>query len=312
MNKKTIFAAAVLPLLGIAVLTAKYNGGVRPPADLRDAVAESAIESLKTAGGEADINIPEPKAAAVNDPSTGAPAKPAEWVTISGGKFTMGTDSGEEGFEDANPAHEVTVKTFQMAKTAVTVAQYAECVSKGACTEPGTSSYCNWGKTGLGSHPVNCVNWDQAQQYAKFKGARLPSEAEFEYAATSGGKNQKYPWGNDEPTCDKAVMYGNGGYGCGKNSTMPVCSKTAGNTAQGLCDMAGNVWQWVQDKYQDSYKGVPADGSASEGAGSGRVLRGGSFYDYGAIYLRADYRRNGYVPGRRNVDFGFRLVRSSH
>ncbi|HBB65798.1 MAG TPA: hypothetical protein DCZ93_00570, partial [Elusimicrobia bacterium] len=81
---------------------------------------------------------------------------------------------------------------------------------------------------------------------------------------------------------------------------------------QGLCDMAGNVWQWVQDKYQDSYKGVPADGSASEGAGSGRVLRGGSFYDYGAIYLRADYRRNGYVPGRRNVDFGFRLVRSSH
>ena len=299
MDKRIMFAAAV-PLLGIAVLTAKYNGGVRPPADLRDAVADSAIESLKASGGEADINIPEPNAAAVNDPSTGAPAKPAEWVTISGGKFTMGTDSGEEGFEDANPAHEVTVKTFQMAKTAVTVAQYAECVSKGACTEPGTSSYCNWGKTGLGSHPVNCVNWDQAQQYAKFKGARLPSEAEFEYAATSGGRNQKYPWGNEEPTSELAVF--------NTDRTMPVCSRPKGNTAQGLCDMSGNVWQWMQDKYRGSYKGAPTDGSAFESAGSHRVVRGGSFFFNAASYLRAGCRGNG-VPGFPDVHVGFRLAR---
>ncbi|HAH31327.1 MAG TPA: Sulphatase-modifying factor protein, partial [Elusimicrobia bacterium] len=122
--------------------------------------------------------------------------------------------------------------------------------------------------------------------------------------------NQKYPWGNDKPTCDKAVMYGNGDYGCGKNSTMPVCSKTAGNTAQGLCDMAGNVWQWVQDKYQDSYKGAPVDGSAFDVAGADRVVRGGTFDDDVASLLRADYRGS-IFPGYRGGGIGFRLVRSS-
>lgn len=103
--------------------------------------------------------------------------------------------------------------------------------------------YCNSDKPGRQLHPVNCVDWEQANQYAKFKGARLPSDAEYEYAATSGGKNQKYPWGNEDETCDKAVMSGKGDYGCGSEATMPVCSKPAGNTAKGLCDMVGNVWQ---------------------------------------------------------------------
>jgi len=161
-------------------------------------------------------------------------ATPIDWVSIPGGKFTMGTTSTEQDFVNAKPVREVAIKTFEMAKTAVTVEQYAECVSKGLCTEPAASAlHCNWGKPGRQLHPVNCVDWNQAQAYARFKSARLPTEAEWEYAATSGGRNQKYPWGNDEPTCDKAVMNGNGGYGCGTNSTMPVCSKPKGNTAQG-------------------------------------------------------------------------------
>jgi iron(II)-dependent oxidoreductase len=290
------------------------------PSDFRDAVADNGkFDTSIPVFDESSGNIPEPKAAAVKginkgyvaglDPSAGVPTKPVEFISIPGGKFTMGTDSGEKGFEDAKPIHEVAIKTFDMSKTAVTVEQYAECVIKGGCTEPGTGAYCNWGVTGRQLHPVNCVDWDQASKYAKFKGGRLPSESEWEYAATSGGKNQKYPWGNDEPTCDKAVMYGNGSYGCGKDSTMPVCSKTAGNTVQGLCDMAGNVWQWVQDKYQDSYKGAPVDGSAFEGAGSSRVLRGGSFYFIDASFLRAEYRTY-FDPGGRGGDTGFRLVRS--
>ena len=230
-----------------------------------------------------------------------APSKPIEWVTISGGKFTMGTTSAEQGFEDAKPIREVTIKTFDIAKTAVTVAQYAECGVKNNCTTPRTGDYCNWGKTGRQLHPVNCVDWDQAQAYAKFKGARLPSEAEWEYAATSGGRNQKYPWGNEEPTSELAVF--------NTNSTMPVCSKPKGNTAQGLCDMSGNVWQWMQDDYQYSYGNAPVDGSAFEGAGSYyRVVRGGSFNFNGASYLRADYR-NYFNPGFRDDLVGFRLAR---
>jgi len=242
--------------------------------------------------------------------AAGEPATPIEWISISGGKFTMGTDSGEKGFEDVKPIHEVAIKAFDMSKTAVTVGQYAKCVIKGKCTEPGAGEYCNWGKAGRQLHPVNCVDWGQAKKYARFKGGRLPSESEWEYAATSGGKNQKYPWGNEDATCDKAVMYGNGGNGCGTNSTMPVCSKTAGNTAQGLCDMAGNVWQWVQDKYQNSYTGASADGSAFEGAGSSRVLRGGSFFTQDAWDLRAGNRARG-DPGDRYGSIGFRLARSS-
>src|SRR3989339_1084511 len=110
-----------------------------------------------------------------NGPSAGVPTQPVEWVTINGGKFTMGTDSGEKGFENAKPIHEVAIKTFDMSKTAVTVEQYAECVIKGGCTEPGTGYYCNWGVAGQQLHPINCVGWDQASKYAKFKGGRMPS-----------------------------------------------------------------------------------------------------------------------------------------
>jgi len=315
--KKYILAAVIVTAAGVGYIKSSHRN---IPADLRDAVADNGkFDTSIPVFDKSSGNIPEPKAAAVkginkgyvagNDPSAGVPSKPIEWVAINGGKFTMGTDSGEKGFEDAKPIHEVAIKTFDMSKTAVTVEQYAECVIKGGCTEPATGDYCNWGVAGRQLHPINCVDWDQASKYAKFKGGRLPSESEWEYAATSGGKNQKYPWGNDEPTCDKAVMYGNGGSGCGKNSTMPVCSKTAGNTAQGLCDMAGNVWQWVQDKYQDSYKGAPTDGSAFEAAGSYRVLRGGSFFTYDARGLRADFR-NYLDPGYRPDYIGFRLVRS--
>ena len=319
--KKYVLAVMIVTAAGFAYVN---NSHRNIPSDIRDAVADdvksrdfdTTIPAIEKGKG----NVPVPEVVpgehgrgyvAANDPSAGAPSVPIEWVTIPGGKFAMGTDSGEKGFEDAKPVHEVTIKTFDMSKTLVTVEQYAECVIKGGCTEPATGDYCNWGVTGRQFHPVNCVEWDQASEYAKFKGARLPSESEWEYAATSGGKNQKYPWGNDKPTCDKAVMYGNGGYGCGARSTMPVCSKTAGNSAQGLCDMAGNVWQWVQDKYRNSYKGAPVDGSAFEEAeGSYWVVRGGSFYADDFRLVRADYRfSHGYgVPGGR-FGFGFRLAR---
>ena len=288
--KRILIAAVMLGLAGGAY-AADFGdlGGVKA----------AGLKALAAAEG---IVVPEVNKGYVagNDAVVGTPSKPVEYITINGGEFPMGTDSGEKGFEDAKPIHEVSIKTFGMSKTAVTVEQYAECVIKGGCTDPATGAYCNWGKTGRQFHPVNCVDWNQAQAYAKFKGARLPSEAEFEYAATSGGKNQKYPWGNEEPTSELAVFHTNG--------TMPVCSKPKGNTAHGLCDMSGNVWQRMQDKYQDSYEGASVDGSAVEGAGSARVVRGGSFNIGGARYLRAD-GRNYYGPGGRRGSIGFRLVR---
>lgn len=229
-----------------------------------------------------------------------APDLQHKWVTIPAGTFSMGTMEAGMIFADARPVREVRVKAFKMSKTPVTVAQYAECVAKARCTAPAAGGRCNWGVPGRETHPVNCVDWGQARAYAGFIGARLPSEAEWEYAATSGGKKRKYPWGDALPSEELAPLSPAG--------TAPVCFTPAGNTEQGLCDMAGNVWQWVQDGYRDSYSGAPEDGSAAGVAGSGRVLRGGSFSSLDARDLRVEYRRLG-APGERPFNAGFRLAR---
>jgi len=217
----------------------------------------------------------------------------------------------EDGDSDEMPVHIVMVPTFEMGKTQVTVDQYRACVDAGACTAPSTSEWCNWGQSDRGKHPINCVDWHQAQAYAKWAGGRLPSEAEWEYAARSGGRDWKYPWGNENATCERAVMDDGSGNGCGRgNTTWPVCSKPKGNTTHGLCDMAGNVWEWVQDWYHDSYKGAPTDGSAWEKpTGSSRVDRGGSWGN-GAGSVRAAIRNHA-SPGYRHDTLGFRLARDS-
>ena len=242
-----------------------------------------------------------------DDDGTCIPSDRIKWVRIAGGTFEMGSNDGDS---DERPVHSVTVPTFEMSKTAVTVGQYKACVDAGGCTAPNTGTYCNWDKSDRGSHPINCVDWNQAQDFASWVGGRLPSEAEWEYAARSGGRDWKYPWGDEEATCERAVMYDGRGDGCGRGSTWPVCSKPNGNTTQGLCDMAGNVWEWVQDWWHNSYDGAPTDGSAWETpTGSFRVDRGGSWF-FLARDVRAANRNNG-SPGSRNVYVGFRLARDS-
>ena len=234
--------------------------------------------------------------------------RPVEWIEIKGGTFTLGTSE----FVDAAPVPDrpVAIKTFEMSKTPVTTEQYGRCVAAGACTPAATKNFaCNWGKVGRERDPINCVDWSQAAAYAKFLGARLPSESEWEFAAKSGGKSKRYPWGDAEPSCERAVLYGGGDYGCGTGHTMPVCSKPAGNTEQGLCDMGGNVWQWMADKYHDSYAGTPADGSPYEGAEVLRVTRGGSYRTKSVAALRTDMR--GLCDPRNQLaGFGFRVARS--
>ena len=189
-----------------------------------------------------------------------------EWVTIPGGS----------------------VPTFRLAKTEVTFGQYGKCVKAGACTPPRHAS--------LGDdHPVVGVDWEQARSFSEWAGGRLPTEAEWEYAARSGGKERDYPWGSEASSCDRAVeaagLQGGGGPGCGKESSWPVCSKPAGRTEQGLCDMAGNVWEWVQD----------SDGTL-------RVIRGGGWRG-GGRRARAT-SRTGVAPDRRYDSLGFRPARS--
>lgn len=223
-----------------------------------------------------------------------APKAGVQWVRIPGGTFTMGASD----LSHAQP-HQVAVKTFQIAKTLVTNKQYKACVEAGPC--PAAQDF---GASFNGDdQPVVGVDWSQAKTFSEWVGGRLPSEAEWEYAARSAGKDYKYPWGNEAATCERTVISD-----CGLKHTAPVCSKPAGNTAQGLCDMAGNAWEWMQDWYYDTYDGAPSDGSARESpTGSLRVLRGGS-QGLPAWYVRSA-NRNGNAPGNRGEGVGFRPVR---
>jgi len=305
------------PMLGYLVVTSTYTDGTVCEGDIKldgksvgqtpwggDVLAVPhtvEVQCPKGSGSQQVVVVHNKRSEANVAIETGG----VEWVRIPGGSFNMGS----KDFEWAQPVHRVTVRTFEMTKTLVTVEQYKACVDAGACTAPDTGGKCNWGQSDRGKHPINCVDWYQAQAYAKWAGGRLPTEAEWEYAARSGGRDWKYPWGNENATCERAVM-DDGGYGCGRDSTWPVCSKPSGNTTQGLCDMAGNVWEWVQDWYHDSYNGAPTDGSAWESpTGSHRVYRGGS-WNGGAGDVRAAFRYD-YSPGLRGDDLGFRVARDS-
>ncbi len=237
-----------------------------------------------------------------------------EMILIQGGTFMMGSEEEANGFE--KPVHRVEVSDFYMSKTEVTVGQYRKCVQAGVCNKPSRcdfGSIPNWtdGMESKESHPINCVDWRQARTFAKWVGKDLPSEAQWEYAARSGGRDIKYPWGNEEASCQYVVM-SDGEYGCGQGGTWEVCSKTRGNTVHGLCDMVGNVWEWVLDEWHDSYSGAPnnatgwcSDRECESNTSIVRVVRGGG-WSVNSSYLRAA-SRFAYSPASLYINVGFRV-----
>jgi formylglycine-generating enzyme required for sulfatase activity len=221
-------------------------------------------------------------------------------AAVPAGSFTMGSNSSDPS---EKPAHRVTVTApFAMGKTEVTVEQWNACVEAGACphiTEtaraPGT--------------PARDISWDDAQVYVKWltktsgKPYRLPTEAEWEFAAR-GGSATRYSWGDD-------MKKGNANCkDCGDpwqaDSPAPVGSFAA--NGYGLYDMNGSVWEWVQDCWHSSYKGAPADARAwEEPFCPVRVIRGGSWRD-GASYMPASTRFK-YDASVRQSQNGFRVAR---
>ncbi|MFI5361390.1 MAG: SUMF1/EgtB/PvdO family nonheme iron enzyme, partial [Elusimicrobiota bacterium] len=238
-----------------------------------------------------------------------------QWVRIPPGSYTMGSEADSSW---TRPRHRVTLKSFELSQTLVTNKQYKACVADGACSPAHLSDgKCEvWGSAAndwiLGGvpdsfqgdeQPAVCVDWNQAKIFSEWAGGRLPSEAEWEYAARSAGNDWNFPWGNEDATCERAMVRG-----CGDEAPAPVCSKTAGNTLQGLCDMAGNAWEWVQDSYHESYAGAPADGSAWEVSGLDHVFRGGSFLNPPGL-ARTTSRRRG-LADYSGETLGFRIARS--
>jgi formylglycine-generating enzyme required for sulfatase activity len=159
-------------------------------------------------------------------------------ILVPGGPFTMGTDAG--GQEDERPAHAVTLAPFLLDRTEVTNAEWDECVAAGVC-HPKSESVRSQHPDFNGPHqPVSGVSWDDARAYCAWRGKRLPREAEFEKAARDTD-DRRFTWGNEEPTHDRTV------FASGKPED--VGTHPAGRGPYGHDDLAGNVWEWMQDEY---------------------------------------------------------------
>jgi formylglycine-generating enzyme required for sulfatase activity len=228
-------------------------------------------------------------------------------VVLPAGEFMMGSPAMENNRnDDEDPQHTVTItKSFAASRFDVTFEEWDVCYQLGGCRNRPDDS--GWGR---GKRPVINVNWADAQEYVMWlsgqtgKNYRLLSEAEWEYAARAGSMTAYY-WG-EEVGAGNANCNGCGSQWDGKQSS-PVGSFKA--NAFGLYDMAGNVWQWVQDCSHDNYSGAPTDGSAwMSGTCSGRVVRGGSWFDL-AGSLRAANRYWG-PSDFHLISLGFRVGRT--
>ncbi|MBM4397926.1 MAG: formylglycine-generating enzyme family protein, partial [Deltaproteobacteria bacterium] len=218
------------------------------------------------------------------------------------------------------------VPSFYMDRFEVTVAAFRRYVEDDPKNKPPHADswkHCNYIREGgnFENHPVNCVDWHQANAYCEWAGGgrRLCSESEWEKAAR-GWDGRMYPWGNEQPSCEYAVlMEGEWGAGCKTGFTWPVGSKPAGASPYGVEDMEGNVNEMVADCYQDEYHGAPPDGSADldcpDKDFTERVRRGlGDFNtdpgELGGKLLSRVYSRQGFREDSFNIESGFRCCRS--
>jgi len=273
-------------------------------------------------------------------------------VLVPEGKFFMGSD--EPGFPIWQPQHNVRVSTYCIDIHEVTTTAYKDCVTKGSCkrallepdypkaekTTPEQheknkkvfGELCNFGpngeiKSGREKHPVNCVTWEMANLFCEWKGGRLPTEAEWEFAAR-GSDGRKYPWGDDgggdpkymnacgsecaawekahniEPKSDTMYEADDGFPG-----TAPVGSFPPGVTKIGTYDMVGNVWEWTNDRYASYTKEDQVD---PKGAldGERRAIRGGGFNGGYPLWVNPSFRFHQLATGNAH-GIGFRCAKSS-
>ena len=254
-------------------------------------------------GGAATASpVPAPRRTSnTNLPSAINLANNLQLLKIPAGSFRMGSN---QGADDEKPVHTVTIpRPFWMSKTETTFAQYDAYATASGKPKPSDSG---WGR---GSRPVINVSWNDALGYAKWLSAnnaqnlqcRLPSEAEWEYAARAGTTTE-YSWGHytgkNKANCRSCGSLWDG------RQTAPTGYFPANRF--GLQDMHGNVWEWVQDGWHDNYQGAPTNGAAWNSDGRLRVLRGGSWSSTPNL-LRSAYRVRG-VPGNRSNGLGFRVV----
>jgi serine/threonine-protein kinase len=270
------------------------------------------------------------------------PSCPAGMVMVPGGKFFMGSDD-RDAMDWEKPIHQVTLTAFCIDTYEVTTAQYKLCSDAGECRRAAIENeavgiddsnrtiydaLCNArDPNAKGRHPVNCVSWSMAEEYCRAAGKRLPTEAEWEFAAR-GRDGRRYPWGDETPSgkllnaCGKecaawakkshvtldGTMYPDDD---GFATTAPVGSFPNGKTPFGAEDMVGNVWEWTSD-FWSSYKADPVvDPKVEDKSEEGRVVRGGAWNSAFPSWVRPTFRFH-MDPGTKSHGVGFRCASGLH
>jgi formylglycine-generating enzyme required for sulfatase activity len=231
-------------------------------------------------------------------------AQGVSMVFVPAGKFTMGSENGDL---NEKPVHEVFLDSFYIDKFEVTNAHYRDCVLADGCQAPlQFTSYTRadyYDSSQFDDYPVVYVTWEMAKKYCEWRGARLPTEAEWEKAAR-GTDKRLYPWG-------AGIDASRANYKQNMGDTTAVGSYENGKSPYGAYDMTGNVWEWVADWFQENYYvtlGNNAVNPQGPKSGQEKVLRGGSFY-YGD-YVSRTSNRGWSGPTDLGAGFGIRCAAS--
>jgi formylglycine-generating enzyme required for sulfatase activity len=294
------FVASLIPALGGCVFFSN------PPRE---------VEPATPVGAPASVARPAAKAVepAAPEPAAVTPV----WVipvTIEGGVVQMGCGPNDSNcWDDEKPLHEVSVEPFVLDKFEVTNARYQACVAAGACEPPRAVASAThpdyYSNPDFAEFPVVNVDWTQADGFCKWEGKRLPSEAEWEMAARGPDSTRLFPWGDGDFDCTRANGYDKVVNKPCVGDTAKVGSTKSGGSPWGVMDMAGNVYEWVNDLYAaDYYASSPGENPAGPETGDARVLRGGSWMsDDGDLRASARYSS---VPVLFDNVIGFRCAQS--
>jgi formylglycine-generating enzyme required for sulfatase activity len=245
----------------------------------------------------------------IDNPHPASETPNVQMIRIPSGKFIMGRPIISQKDERPNegPTHEVFLDDYYIDKYEATNGDYKECVDASVCSTPHslnssarTKGY--YSNPDYADFPVIHVDWHMANEYCEWRGARLPTEAEWEKAARSSN-DKHFPWGQNIISCSFA-QYG----ACGKD-TVAVGSHSVGASPYGVQDMAGNVWEWVADWYGSDYYALSSS-SNPQGPASGiyRVARGGG-WNSNSTQLWVTYRTR-FTPDHNTFNLGFRCAKS--
>ncbi len=266
---------------------------VAEKADLRRQIATQLVQEGEALAKNSDFAGRDSKFKAAFDLQP--PPDTLLYVWIEPGEFSMGSSASDSlASDNEKPQHTVKLSGYWIMRTEVTNVQYARCVTAQACTPPANQ---RWHNTQFSLHPVTDVDWKQANDYAAWAGGRLPTEAEWEKACR-GTDKRIYPWGDQEPSAEKLNYYDSGLATWTNVGSYPV-------GANGLFDMAGNVWEWTADWYSSGYYlNSPADNPKGVSHGDYRTLRGSSFFDSGSVGRCADRYWDNTADTYHNGGFG--------